>query len=201
MSQRPLRSLRSGDNINGIKVGLLLPATRPMRWIMTCNGANVWLLPAVQHALTWPRNPAEKRCNHPESESLFKRRSLVNCDSRGQVRRKLTPVLWEKWKECASCFLELCKSLHSRNPEHFPQRSWYALSVLESLGKGALIGDCLPRSVAPDVQRRFRVLPAILSKRINSKWASMEILKIAASPCTPYSLIRRFAVIAEPEGF
>jgi hypothetical protein len=48
-----------------------LPARHPMRWIMICNGANVWLLPAVRHALTWPRDTAEKRCNHPESESLF----------------------------------------------------------------------------------------------------------------------------------
>jgi hypothetical protein len=50
-----------------------LPATHPMRWIMTCNGANVWLLPALQHALAWPRGTVEKRRNHPESESPFKK--------------------------------------------------------------------------------------------------------------------------------
>jgi hypothetical protein len=137
------------------------------------------------------RNP--NRCS--------KRRSRVNCESRGRVHGQLTPVLWEKWKECASCFLELCKILHSICPEHFLRWSWYALSVLESLERSAVVGYWLPRSVAPNVQRRFCFLPAILSKRINSKWARRETLRIAASPCKPYSLIRRFAVIAEPEGF
>jgi hypothetical protein len=50
-----------------------LPAAHPMRWIMTCNVANFWLLPAVQHALAWPRDTAEKRRNHPDIESPFKK--------------------------------------------------------------------------------------------------------------------------------
>jgi hypothetical protein len=145
--------------------------------------------------------PARRSATTQNPNRCSKRRSRVNCDSRGQVHGQLTPVLWEKWKECASCFLELCKILHSICPEHFLQWSGYALSVLESMERGALVGYWLPRSVAPDVQRRFCILPAILSKRIISKWARREMLRIAASPYKPYSLIRRFAVIAEPEGF
>jgi hypothetical protein len=117
-----------------------LPARHPMRWIVTCNGANFWLYPLSNMPWRGRAIPPIRCATTPNPNRCSKRRSLLNCDSRGQVRRQLTPVLWGKWKECASCFLELCKILHSRYPEHFPQRSCYALSVLESSGKRALIG-------------------------------------------------------------
>jgi hypothetical protein len=76
--------VRFGSESISLSDSGFLPA--PMRGIMDCNDANVWLLPAVQHASTRSRNP----------NRLSKRRSLVNCDLRAQVHRQLTPVLWEK---------------------------------------------------------------------------------------------------------
>jgi hypothetical protein len=49
-----------------------LPASHPMRCIMTGNGVNVWLRPGVRHGLTWSRDTTQRRCNLLESESLFK---------------------------------------------------------------------------------------------------------------------------------
>jgi hypothetical protein len=124
---------------------------------MNGNGASVSLfLPSNP---PWPGRVILPRrdTTTSESESLFqKRKSLVKFDARGQVRRRLIPVFWEKWKECASYFLELCKTLHSRIPRRFSPWSWYALSVLDSIGKSDLIGRCLLRSVAPDVQRSLQ---------------------------------------------
>jgi hypothetical protein len=126
-------------------------------WIMTGNGASVSLFspsnPPWPGRVILPRRAATSF----EPESLFqKRRSLVKSDAHGQVRRRLIPVLWEKSKECASCFLELCKTLHSRIPRRFSPWSWYLLSVLDSMGKSDLIGRCSLRSVAPDVQRSLQ---------------------------------------------
>ena len=123
-------------------------------WIMTGNGASVSLFSPSN--LPWRGRAIlpTRATTTSESESLFqKRRSLVKCDARGEVRRRLIPVLWEKWRECASCFLELCKTLHSRIPRHFSPWSRYSLSVLDSMGRPDLIGCCLLPSVAPDVQR------------------------------------------------
>jgi hypothetical protein len=125
--------------------------------IMTSNGASVSLFSPSN--LPWPDRVILPRrdTTTSESESLFqKRRSLVKFDARGQVRRRLIPVFWEKWKECASYFLELCKTLHSRIPRRFSPWSWYSLSVLDSRGKPDLAGCCLLPSVAPDVQRSLQ---------------------------------------------
>ena len=154
MSPRPSHSIRFGDNINDIRVGLFTGYVSHLVDHMTGNGASV--------SLFSPSNlPCSGRVMLPiratttsGSESLFqKRRSLVKSDARGQVPRPLIPVFWEKWRECASCFLELCKTLHSRIPGRFSPCSWYSLSVLDSIGKPDLIGCCLLSSVAPDVQR------------------------------------------------
>jgi hypothetical protein len=76
--------VRFGSESISLSDSGFLPA--PMRGIMACNNANVWLLPAVQHAST--------RSGNPNRHS--KRRSLVNCDLRAQVHRQLTPVLRER---------------------------------------------------------------------------------------------------------
>jgi hypothetical protein len=123
-------------------------------WIMTGNGASVSLFSPSN--LPWSGRVMlpTRATTTSESESLFqKTRSLVKSDAHGQVRRPLIPVFWENWRECASCFLELCKTLHSQIPRRSSPWSWYSLSVLDSMGRPDLIGCCLPGSVAPDVQR------------------------------------------------
>jgi hypothetical protein len=157
VSPRRSHSPRRSETISMTSESDFSQATYLTWWIMTGNRAIDSLFsPSNQPCLG--RVILQRRATTTsESESLFlKRRSLVKSDAHRQVRRRLIPVLMEKWKECASCFLELCKTLHSRIPRRFSPWSWYALSVLDSIGKSDLIGRCLLRSVAPDVQRSLQ---------------------------------------------
>jgi hypothetical protein len=100
-----------------------LPDTHPRLWIMACNGENVWLLPAIQHASTWPRDTAEKRCaNHPESESLFKKEIM------GELR--LPRASSQSVDACAVGKMEgMCKLL-PRTMQDFALKISEALSLL-----------------------------------------------------------------------